>query len=70
MAIFLIIGHAMRGIKWYWWIMPFYVAAIGYSRIYLGAHFASQVLFGWTLGALLSWLVWWLLDKFAIKLRR
>lgn len=70
MAIFLIIGHAMRGIKWYWWIMPFYVAAIGYSRIYLGAHFASQVLFGWTLGALLSWLAWWLLDKFAIKLRR
>jgi membrane-associated phospholipid phosphatase len=50
--------------------MPFYVAAIGFSRIYLGAHFASQVLFGWTLGALLSWLVWWLLDKFAIKLRR
>ena len=70
MSIFLIIGHAMKGFKWYWWIMAIYVVAIGYSRIYLGMHFLSQVLAGWALGAVLSYIFWWLLDRYATPLRR
>lgn len=70
MAVFLVIGHAMRGVKWYWWVMPFWVFGIGYSRIYLGVHFPSQVLFGWVLGALLSYVMWWLLNRYGTPLRR
>jgi hypothetical protein len=36
------------------------VAAIGWSRIHLGAHFLEDVLIGWTLGALLLGLYLWL----------
>lgn len=70
MSLALVIGHAMKGVKWYWWVMIPWAILIGYSRIYLGVHFPSQVLFGWVLGGILSYIIWWLLDRYAIPLRR
>jgi membrane-associated phospholipid phosphatase len=39
--------------KWLWFIIP---ALIGYTRIYLGYHYPSDVLGGWIIGAFLAWL--------------
>jgi undecaprenyl-diphosphatase len=41
----------------YWWTFLI-AAAIGYSRIYVGVHFPSDVLAGGSLGSLLAFLVW------------
>lgn len=70
MSIFIIVGAgAMRGSKCYWRWMPLWVLIVGYSRIYLGVHFLSQILFGWTLGALVGGLVIWLVEKFGSRLK-
>ena len=70
MSIFLIVGcGAMRGVKGYWWLMPIWVFAVGYSRIYLGVHFPSQILFGWILGALVGGFVVWLLGRFGNRFK-
>lgn len=57
MSIFLILGRAIDWPKPYIWLMGSWLIMVGWSRIYMAAHFPSQVLFGWTLGALLSWLI-------------
>lgn len=41
--------------KWAWALSIFLIFFIGFSRLYLGAHFPHDVLFGWLLGALLVW---------------
>lgn len=41
------------------WGGPFAVLAfgVGLSRIYVGVHYPSQVLFGWATGAFVAWMV-------------
>lgn len=41
-----------RKLRWLWFAIPL---VIGWSRIYLGYHYPSDVLAGWILGALLAW---------------
>ncbi|MCG9894310.1 MAG: phosphatase PAP2 family protein [Fimbriimonadaceae bacterium] len=43
-----------------WWGVPWLVLAIlvGISRVYVGAHFPSQVLFGWLVGAAVAFAAW------------
>lgn len=54
--------------------MLFLPLAVGYSRLYLGKHFPTDVLAGWAVGlcvALSVWLLWEHLirDKIPVKLR-
>lgn len=71
MSIFLVVGlGAMRGVRGYWRWMPFWVVAVSYSRIYLGVHFPSQILFGWIVGAIVGFLVVWLLEKFGNRYKK
>jgi len=37
---------------WFWVVTIFVLFFIGYSRLYLGAHFPHDVLFGWLIGAI------------------
>ncbi|KRK89968.1 phosphatase PAP2 family protein [Lentilactobacillus sunkii] len=41
------------------------IIGIGISRIYVGVHFASDVLGGWTLGAVTLLISQWIFNKFA-----
>lgn len=64
MSIFWVVGlGAMRGVRRYWPWMAAWVVAVGYSRIYLGVHFPSQILFGWVLGTLVGLFVAWVLHR-------
>lgn len=50
--------------KWYVWVPAYtWAAAIGYSRMYLGKHYPSDVLAGAALGAGSSWLSHFISNK-------
>lgn len=51
--------------KWYVWVPAYtWATAIGYSRMYLGKHYPSDVLAGAVLGAGSSWLGHFISNKF------
>jgi len=37
------------------WLLPL---AVGWSRVYLGKHFPTDIVAGWLLGVLVGWLFW------------
>jgi membrane-associated phospholipid phosphatase len=52
---------SLTGRSWAWAVAVFVIFMIGLSRLYLAAHFPTDVLAGWAIGALVLWafLRWW-----------
>lgn len=58
-VVFITAGRALHS-RHYWAPMSVWLVAVCYSRIYLGVHFPSQILFGLVLGTLAGLLMAWL----------
>ena len=55
MALAVSLGLFFPPLRRWIWLMPL---LCGYSRIYMGMHYPSDVLAGWAAGALIAWAVW------------
>lgn len=64
MAIAVVVCLLFR-MHWFWKILIYcWAILIGFSRIYNGVHFPSDVLIGFGLGGVLALLVFWLYSKY------
>jgi undecaprenyl-diphosphatase len=57
MALAVFIGTLLKRYRWILLMLIFYTFITGYSRIYLAAHFAGDVLGGFTLGGIIALLL-------------
>ncbi len=55
-AFSLFVTHFIRN-KYIWILLGIWVFLVGYSRIYLGAHFPLDILCGWIAGASIGFLI-------------
>ena len=61
-AVFLIL--IMRPLHRFWSIILFtWVILVGFSRLYLGVHYLTDVLMGWAMGALSAFALWRLMKR-------
>lgn len=69
-------GRIAHGVKkaWFWILAVILILGIGISRIYLGVHFTTDVVIGWSIGILflIAFILlekpvskWWLKNKFS-----
>ena len=59
--VFLLIG---KQFKWLFWLLISWASLIGYSRIYLGVHYPSDVFVGAIVGCLISSIMYYLSKQF------
>ena len=59
--VFLLIG---KQFKWLFWLLISWASLIGYSRIYLGVHYPSDVFVGAIVGCLIASIMYYLYKQF------